>query len=119
MKTDNLFDPSAVPPGLEARLDRLIDQLAVDERRMRKRRRYLAGMAAALAVLLTVGVLHHPEPRPEPPMALTPEEIHAYIEARKALVLMSRNFNWGLEKVERAMGEIEKTNAILDKIFIL
>lgn len=118
-----LSDERELPEGLSHRLEQRIDQLAADEERRiisppkKKRSLYwLGGIAASL--LLGVAFFFQVENMRLTPMADTyndPNE--AAIAAQKALVLLSTQFNKGLDQVAEAGKEVDRVNTIIDKQF--
>ena len=112
--------------GLESRLSRKIDQWDTGERRTLKikkhtrtlRLQWIGSIAASLLILLSVGLyLYKPYPAPQDTCA-TPEE--AYVQAQKALIMLSSSLNKGIEKVEsvqEATGKIqENVNERLNRL---
>ena len=101
-----------MPDMLGERLAETIDTLAATRRAItpvRSRRmpplRVITGIAAAVAVIITLGVrLFTATPAPVSPTPLdtcaTPEE--AYAEARKALLIFSSAIDKGINQVEMA-----------------
>lgn len=121
-----------IPEGLESRLSRKIDQWDTGERRTLKikkhtrtlRLQWIGSIAASLLILLillillSVGLyLYKPYPAPQDTCA-TPEE--AYVQAQKALIMLSSSLNKGIEKVEsvqEATGKIqENVNEQLNRL---
>ena len=106
-----------IPEGLESRLSRKIDQWDTGERRT-LRLQWIGSIAASLLILLSVGLyLYKPYPAPQDTCA-TPEE--AYVQAQKALIMLSSSLNKGIEKVEsvqEATGKIqENVNEQLNRL---
>lgn len=97
-----------VPAGLENKLNSLIDGWETSERRMLKvkkhtrilRLQWVGSIAASLLLLFAVGLYLYKSDTPSVPKdtCSTPEE--AYVQAQKALVLMSSRLNKGLEEME-------------------
>ena len=111
-----------IPEGLESRLEALIDRLAEQETQIKRRRLwfYTSGIAAAIAVLLSLSVYFHTQSRNNLQFSAThtienPEI--AYLEAQKALKKVSLNFNKGMNQLAMVSGKVDKTNQILDKTF--
>lgn len=107
-------------------LSRKIDQWDTGERRTLKikkhtrvlRLQWIGSIAASLLILLSVGLyLYKPYPAPQDTCA-TPEE--AYVQAQKALIMLSSSLNKGIEKVEsvqEATGKIqENVNEQLNRL---
>ncbi|MDR2621446.1 MAG: hypothetical protein LBC48_02565 [Dysgonamonadaceae bacterium] len=124
MKTDDLLDAVEIPAGLESRLEKLIDRLAEEEkqstRRIRLTRWWISGIAAGVALLLTIGITFradYSKPAGWTAQAIPPsaEQEQAYREAEKALALVSRNFNKGMDQFSLAMSEIDKSNNTINK----
>ncbi|MDR2804343.1 MAG: hypothetical protein LBB85_01690 [Dysgonamonadaceae bacterium] len=126
MKTDDLLDTTEVPAGLESRLGILIDRLAEEEKRSaaktRQLRRWISGIAAGVTLLLGAGIFLYSGSSKDTVLtaqttALSEEQILACREAQKALALVSRNFNKGMEQWSLAVNEIEKSNHTINKTF--
>ena len=122
MRTNDWKDEEiAIPDGLEAKLEQLIDGLAEQEMQT-KRRRLWTGVfsaAAGIALLLSLSVFFYTQqPRD---LQLTAQNIEnpelAYVETLKALEKVSSNFNKGMDQLAFVSEKIEKTNNILDKTF--
>ncbi len=82
------------------------------------RLQWIGSIAASLLILLSVGLyLYKPYPAPQDTCA-TPEE--AYVQAQKALIMLSSSLNKGIEKVEsvqEATGKIqENVNEQLNRL---
>ena len=123
MKTNDLFDTIEVPAGLENRLETLIDSLAEAEKQRKRKVRQLywrlSGLAAGVAILLSIGIFLHSGNQKEltAQTVYTPEEQElACREAQKALLLVSKNFNKGMYHLALAVNEIEKSNETINKI---
>ena len=121
MKTNDWKDEEiAIPDGLEARLEQLIDDLA--EQEMQTKRRRLWGTfsaAASIALLLSIGAFFYPKQRDNSQLIaqhIENQEL-AYSETLKALEKVSVNFNKGMNQLEFMSEKMEKTNQILDKTF--
>jgi hypothetical protein len=125
MKKDDLLDNIEVPAGLEAKLEALIDNLAGKERASAKKARrirlWAVRIAASLALLISIGLYFHPEKKDNqqitcPSGAVINDPEIAYREAQKALILVSLNFNKGVNQLELATNEMEKANYKLTKL---
>lgn len=112
-----------IPGGLEAKLDKLIDELDRKENknsgRRTNRRIWISSIAAAVAIalLFSLSYIHRgdePEAIAGTMTATTEDPLTAYQETLLALELVSRNFNKGLKQYTKAELELEKTNLILD-----
>ena len=118
MKTNDWKeDEIAIPEGLEARLEQLIDRLS--EQEMQTKRRRLWGTfsaAASIALLLSIGILLLPKRSDNLQLTAQIENPEfAYREALKALEKVSVNFNKGMDQLAFVSEQMEKTNHILDK----
>ena len=110
-----------VPENLESLLNTLIDQL--DEQETHKKRKHLSRIwlgsaAAAIALLLTIGNLYWNKPADNVNTANTSicnNPDLAYEQAAKALMLVSKKFNKGLNQLTLAETKIMKANSVLDK----
>jgi hypothetical protein len=125
MEKDDLFAQIEVPADLESRLETLIDDLAEKEnqskRKARQLRLWTVGIAASIVLLFSVGWFFHSDR--EHPVPLTAQAVNpaenleiSCLEAQKALVLVSVNFNKGLNQLAMANNEIEKSNKILNAV---
>lgn len=100
--------PPEVPAGLENKLDSLIDGWETSERRILKvkkhthilRLQWIGSIAASLLLLFAAGLYLYTSDAPSVPKdtCSTPEE--AYVQAQRALALMSSSLNKGLEEIE-------------------
>jgi hypothetical protein len=124
MKTDELYEEIEVPADLESRLETLIDNLAETERKSKRKFKqmsfWIGGIAASIVVLLAIGWLLNNKNKPDTPLvvqtAYSDEELEfACRETQKALELVARNFNKGLDQLALVEYEIEKTNQLLNK----
>jgi hypothetical protein len=122
MKMKDLYDEIEVPAGLESRLESLIDTLARNEKRSKRKIRQLrlwtGCVAATLFLLLSTGLFLKSGLNPfNGGSAIQPVENPeiAYQETQKALELVSRNFNKGLDQLTVVNKEIEKSNQIINK----
>lgn len=125
--------PVVVPPDLESKLSNRIDSLAAEERGKagpkpgRKRIwAWTGGIAAGIALLLSVGVYTAKETKPEPlpvtqevagTVTITAEDMQKIKEAQEALVFMSLKFNQGMEQLAVVSANLDKTSEILNKAF--
>ena len=122
MKTKNWKDEEiAIPDGLEARLEQLIDKLAEQELQTKRRRLWVSifSVAASIALLLSVGMFFHTQQPNNSQLTaqnMASPEL-AYVETLKALEKVSVNFNKGMDQLAFVSTEIEKTNQILNKTF--
>ena len=123
MNKDDLLDTIEVPAGLESRLEILIDHLAETEKQNSKIRRFhwqLSGLAAGIALLLSIGIFLHSNNSENTQLtaqatALSKEQELACLEAQKALILVSQNFNKGMDHLALVVNEIEKSNNTINK----
>ena len=119
MKTNDWKDENiAIPNGLEAKLEQLIDGLAEQETQTKRRRLWVSFSAAAsIALLLSMGTFFYTKQARD--IQLTAQNIEnpelAYLEAQKALEKVSINFNKGMNQLAFVSEKIDKTNQILDK----
>ncbi len=76
-------------------------------------------MAASMALLFSIGFFHQAENTIETPVAtnhiIIEDPETASIEAQKALLLISANFNKGMKQLNMLSDNLEKTNEILNK----
>ncbi|MDR3340044.1 MAG: hypothetical protein LBT25_08170 [Candidatus Symbiothrix sp.] len=126
MKEDDLFDKIVVPADLESKLEALIDRLAEEDIRAKRKsdrlRLWTTGIAAGITLLLSVGLYFQSGRQSDAPLTAqtgyTVEERDiAITEAQKALILVSRNFNKGLDHLAVANNKIEKTNEKFNNTF--
>jgi len=119
-------DPIEVPEKLEDRLNTLIDKLSEEEKTKQKRKRLwiqAGSIAAGIALLISAGLYFHKRQEtinPDKPSLTSQvsEEDQAKIkEAQEALMLLSANFNKGVEQVEFASANLNRTSEILNKTF--
>jgi hypothetical protein len=125
MKTDNLFETIEVPENLASKLETLIDELSEKESKTKRRtariQLWAASVAASVVLCISAGLFFHSGKEVNSPFTaqstdtLTDPE-QAYAEAEKALVMVSLNFNKGLDQMAMAMNEIEKSNKKLNEI---
>lgn len=104
-----------VPEGLESRLNQAIDEWSVcDEQVSKTDRRVrcirIGSMVASLLLLLSVGMfLYKTDTSPVlHDTCDTPEE--AYIQTRKALIMLSSGLNKGMKQVEIVQRTAEKVH---------
>jgi hypothetical protein len=123
MKIENLHDETDVPAGLETRLEALIDRLAESEKRSEKKRKlrlWTAGIAASVAILISTGLFFRQKTEFVASNVSGIREITdpetAYIETKKALELVSRNLNKGLDQLDLITIELEKSNELINNI---
>lgn len=121
---DEIYEKIKVPDGLEARLEALIDNLAdaekLSKRKAKQMRLWMAGAAASIALFVSIGLHHLPENKSPDTMAQIGTNIDpeiACMEAQKALLLVSLNFNKGLNQLAMVSQELDKSNQILNKTF--
>lgn len=105
-----------VPEGLEEKLNNLIDEWDTHEKRVQKlnkprrviRLQWIASIAASLLILFTVGTYVCDSQIASAPIdtCATPEE--AYVQAQKALVMLSANLNKGMKEVETVQKTTDK-----------
>jgi len=119
MKTNDWKDEEiAIPGGLEAKLEQLIDRLSEQEKQTRRRRLWTGtfSAAASIALLLSVGIYFHTKRSNDSQLAAQIENPElAFLEAQKALEKVAVNFNKGMDQLAFVSEKIEKTNQILDK----
>jgi len=117
MKTNNCKEEEiAIPDGLAARLEQLIDGLAEQETQMKRRRMWLGTLsaAAAIALLFSTGIFFHTK---QSNLRSIENPELAYFEAQKALEKVSVNFVKGMNQMTFVAEKMEKTNQILNKTF--
>lgn len=113
---------SGIPDGLEYRLNTKIDEWAIHEKRTLKakrtgliRMRWGGSIAASLFVLFSAGVYLY-----KPCSSTVIEDTcvvseEAYIQAQKALVMLSACLNKGVEKVESLQETTGKVQESVNK----
>ena len=105
-----------VPQGLEEKLSNLIDEWDTHEKLAQKvnkprrviRLKWITSIAASRRILFSVGMYvcdSQIASTPEDPCA-TPEE--AYVQAQKALLMLSASLNKGMEEVETVQKTTDK-----------
>jgi hypothetical protein len=124
MNTDDL-DKIEVPAGLESKLEVLIDNLDKKENQLKRKVKQIRlrtiSIAASVALFISAGLffIHSNNEDQSPITAQTVDTITdpamAYQEAKKALELVSRNFNKGINQLAMATNKIEKSNKTLNK----
>jgi ATP-dependent Zn protease len=123
-QTDDTFCKIEAADGLETRLEKLIDDLAEKEKRMENKKRqlrwWISGMVASITLLLLIGFFSNSDRRSMNQWTgqknnLTQEQEIACLEAQKALVLISLNFNKGMDQLTLAVNKIEKSNSVINK----
>lgn len=126
-------EPIDVPPALEPKLENLIDELASKEEKnagikpVAKRKhllRWVGSAAACIALLISVTFYFNNKPDAGQPPA-TPEQQtagnlseadkKALKEAEDALILLSSNFNKGVDQLAIVSSSLDKSNEILNK----
>jgi hypothetical protein len=121
MKTTNYLNEIKVPDDLESKLETLIDRLDREEKQSKKKakqiRLWLGSLAASFAILISVGLFinHSVSMFSSDFQNLTIEEKTACMEAQKALLLVSENFNKGMAQITMVSNEMDKTNKTLNK----
>lgn len=122
-----------VPEHLDTKLSNLIDQLAGEEKSTtpvyqikpdRKKMWIWMSSAACIIILVAAGFLLN-ESRNTGRHIVASSEIHlkdtytdpgqAQAEAEKALILVSSNFNKGIDQLSMVSANLQKTGSILDK----
>ena len=121
MKTNDWKEEEiAIPDGLEAKLEQLIDRLAEQEMQTKRRRLWTGTFSAAASIVLLLSIsifFYMRQPNDSQLIAQIENPELTYLEARKALEKVSVNFNKGMNQLAFVSGRIEKTNQILDKTF--
>ncbi len=118
-------EPVKVPENLESKLNVLIDQLAGEETKRsfsktKKMSIWISSVAACIIILITSGIILNMQTGKNSDLSglqkgiITDPDVAA-IEAQKALVLVSRNFNKGTEQLALVSENIEKANQLLEK----
>jgi len=121
--------PIEVPQALEARLSTLIDKLAQEEdkatviqlKQQRKRKisqiMWVGGVAACLVALVSIGIHFNKvnDDKKQIVQVDNAEDEKKMKEAEEALMLLSSNFNKGIDKLSLASSNLNKTNEILNK----
>lgn len=127
-EADNTNEP--VPTDLELKLTNLIDNLDKKEKEATKKQKknvrlitwvWTSGVAACLAILLSLGIHFNKNGNTgtTDPIAqineLSEEDLQKMKEAEKALMLLSSNYNKGINQLNAASEGLNKTNDILNK----
>ncbi|NCE73156.1 hypothetical protein [Odoribacter sp. Z80] len=115
------FSEPEIPDGLECRLSAKIDEWAICEKRTLKvnrtgqtRARWVGSIAAGLFILFSVGIcLYKPYSSTMQDTCVTSEE--AYVQAQKALVMLSVCLNKGVAKVESLQETTGKVQESVNK----
>jgi len=120
----NEKDNIDIPSGLEARLDSLIDELArAEETKKQPKKKQLwawaGSVAAGIALLIFAGIHFSKEQNPVIPTVTVAEteDQQKIEEAQKALLLLSSNFNKGVDQLSLVSTNLDKANDILNKTF--
>ncbi len=103
------------PDGLEARMSAYIDRLPdtkILPPSFFHRRKWIAGIAAAVLLTTSVGLYIH---RQTTPRTLSEQEMLACIEAQRALILVSQKLNQGIGQWEQTQAEIARANETVNK----
>lgn len=119
-ETDNID----IPVGLENKLSNLIDKLATEEKKASQPKKrnlwtWAGSVAAGVAILLFAGIhfsKQHETVMPMPTVTnINAEDQYKMEEAQKALLLISSNFNKGVDQLSAVSTNLDKTNEILNK----
>ncbi|MDR2953639.1 MAG: hypothetical protein LBV43_00990 [Prevotella sp.] len=118
-------DTINIPDNLESDLNNLIDILNEEEKARKgyhKRRLWiqLGSIAATVAILICAVYFNRkPEISDDIPASVTlsVEDQQKIQEAQKALILLSSNFNKGIDQLSVVSTNFDKTNEILNKTF--
>ena len=102
-----------IPVGLEERLNDMSEKRALKVKKRTRiiRLQWLGSIAASLLLLFSVGMYLYKPSAPKDTCA-TPEE--AYMQAQKALVMLSSRLNKGMEEVETVQ---EATGKIRENVY--
>lgn len=114
------------PSALESKLNALIDELADSENKtarvinLKKKKKliWIGSIAASLILMIGIGHYFINTNRIDGPTiakTINNDEQKQMEEAQKALVLLSSNFNKGIDQLSLVSENISKTNGILDK----
>lgn len=111
-----------VPKDLEMKLTNLIDDLASKEENIKTSKKrnlfvWATSIAAGIAILIFAGIhFNNQQPSVQPTMAnVSAEEQLKIEEAQKALLLLSSNFNKGVNQLSVVSTSIDKTNEVLSR----
>lgn len=117
-ETDNI----EIPVGLEDKLSNLIDKLATEEEEASKPRKkslwtWAGSVAAGVAILIFAGIHFTKQHETVMPIVtqVNAEDQYKIEEAQKALLLISSNFNKGVDQLSVVSTSLDKTNEILNK----
>lgn len=120
----NEADSINIPSDLELKLDNLIDNLNYEEEvKQHSKKKHLwiqvGSVAAGVALLIFAGIHFTKEQNEMKPSTANIEldDQQKIEEAQKALILLSTNFNKGLDQVTMVSTNLDKANEILDKTF--
>jgi hypothetical protein len=122
MKKEDLFDKIEAPADLEAKLETLINRLDEKEKQKKREKRqtllWIGSAAASIVLFISMSLFFHANKEKNILTTQTITSIEdqemACLEAQKALELVSRNFNKGMDQLTIVTNEIEKTNNILN-----
>jgi len=119
-----------VPQRLEDRLENLIDALAEKEKPLLKvskknyTLKWITSIAASIVILIGAGIYFNYQSVQQPvsvakvdPRDTFSDPDLAYEEASKALMLISKNLNKGMDQLSNVQESIEQTNEIVRKSF--
>lgn len=124
-----LYDDESieVPANLEAKLENLIDELDKKDEVKKVKRHSLVrigSVAASIIVLITAGLYIHNQSaievapiEPTNNKVLSETDKEALQDAQEALILLSSNFNKGINQLSEASANMNKANEILNKTF--
>lgn len=118
-----------VPIQLEYRLNNLIDDFKDNDLKQKEIKRFsiwkYISVAACIALIASVGFYLHNRPKVDSSMTiventsdtdkLTPEDIEKLKKAESALLLVSKNFNKGMDQLAMVSLNVDKTNRIINK----
>lgn len=115
-------DDIEVPLALEAKLTDLVDELASQEEKRtvpNKRNLWMwaGSVAAGIAILIFAGIhFNNEQPSVNSTVAsISVEDQKKIEEAEKALLLLSSNFNKGVDQLSIVSTSLDKTNETLNK----
>lgn len=110
-----------VPAHLESNLNRMIDEWDHQEKQMFHLKKYkrnvwihwVGSIAACLLIFFSVGTYIFKPYTPPTPQDTCSNPEEAYVEAQKALVMLSSTLNKGLDNIETVQNTTEKvTNSV-------